>query len=87
MIRDTSKDAYVRLELQPLERRIMLFFHDTGRAWTRKEVSAHTGLAINNVCGRINSLVKKGYLQELETRRDGGYLLQVMPRQMELIAA
>jgi DNA-binding MarR family transcriptional regulator len=91
MIRETSLDAYHSLEdrglLQPMERRVMLVFHSTRGQHTRKELSALCHMPINAVCGRVNSLVKKGFLEELPERRDGGYLLRIKQAQQELALA
>ena len=86
-VRETSLDAYDQLrgtgKLQQAERTVLdaVDRHFGEREFTRKELQAASGIAINAICGRVNSLVKKGELVETDRRRDGGYLLHRAPVQ------
>lgn len=46
---------------------IALCLRDAGRPMTRREISVKTGIEPGAVGGRVNSLVKCGYLSEVET--------------------
>lgn len=72
MIRETSMEAYKNLDLIESEAKIMRFFHSQrhGATFNRRQVSVLSGIPINCVAGRINSLVAKGYLEELDAERD-----------------
>lgn len=81
MIRETSLAAYHDLDLSAKQRAVMLKVHEcyTNSTFTRKELTATLGWPINCVVPRVLELIDKGYLQELESRRDGGYLIQIRP--------
>lgn len=73
MIRETSRNAYHSLDLNESEARIMRFMHSLppGTALNRRQISERSGIPINGVAGRVNSLVfDKGYLEELPAERD-----------------
>lgn len=66
-VTETSLSAYRALQMdgqiQPKEKEVLAAFG--GKAdvlLTRQDIAEKTGLAINCVCGRVNSLVKKGLL-------------------------
>lgn len=77
--RDTSLEAFKSLDLQGQETALMrlVHIHFPYSRFTRKELSAKTGWTINRVCGRVFSLIEKGYLTEYPQIRDGGHLLSV----------
>jgi hypothetical protein len=78
----TSVAAYRSLDLQQSEEALMRLVHlhfPFPTSFTRKELAAKTGWEINRICGRVNSLVEKGYLKEYPQIRDGGHLLSVAP--------
>lgn len=87
MIRDTSRAAYESLDLSAKQRAVMLKVHEcySNAEFTRKELTATLGWPINCVVPRVLELIDKGYLQELDARRDGGYLIRIrIPEQMNL---
>lgn len=69
----TSAQAYRSLGaatyLQPKQTEIMAAFLP-GLLWTRQQLSRITAMPINAVCGRVNSLVAAGLLEEHGTRLD-----------------
>lgn len=93
LIRDTSMQAYDSLRdsgmLQRREREVMLgvyrFFD--GKDFTRKELAHAMGWEINRITGRVLTLIEKKFLDELETKRDGGHLLRIAGKQLELSLA
>lgn len=72
MIRETSRNAYHSLDLNESEKKVMGWFHSqpNGSSFNRREISHRSGIPINAVCGRVNALVEKGYLEELDVERD-----------------
>lgn len=95
MIADTSRDAY-RVhresgELGAQQRRVMIFFHTHGGEHTRSELAAKIGMRLSSVCGRVNELIKLGYLVE-DPRRPcretsiSAHPVRLPPRQMDLAA-
>lgn len=63
----TSLSAYRALQmdgqLQAKEREVLAAFGgETDLLLTRQDIAAKTGIAINSVCGRVNALIKKGFL-------------------------
>ncbi len=75
-VRKTSRDAFHEIEasgrLSAQERQIMLWMHGQpkGKAYFRRELAALIGIPINAIAGRCNSLVAKGFLEELESELD-----------------
>ena len=92
-VRDTSLAAWHDLEgrgvLQQQERSIMLWAHQQSHAFIRKEIADALNMEKGSVAGRVNRLVKLGFLEELLSVRDKGHELRVAPmqRQLELAAA
>jgi len=83
-VRETSLDAYRALEssgsLQDQEWALMRLVHlhfPLPARFTRKELAMKTGWTINRICGRVFSLLEKGYLAEQPEIRDGGHLLRI----------
>lgn len=91
-VAETSLDAYHSLGvadyLQPKERQVLAAFK-AGESLPRKEISERTGLPINCVTGRCNSLVAKHALEpdgtklDVETRRYAE-ALKISTKQLEL---
>ena len=71
-IKQTSVSAYFKLRGrgQDLNQKgkIFAFFHMHTGTLTRSELSEKTGIRINAVCGRVNELIKDGYLMEVKKR-------------------
>lgn len=91
MIRRTSKEAYESLDLNASEAKVMLFMHSlpNGTKLNRRQISAKSGIPINAVCGRVNELVRKGYLQELAAEQDpvtrkSAHPVRITPAQRDL---
>lgn len=86
MIRDTSLAAYRNVSLNDRQRDVMLTVWNqfTHAEFTRKELAHAIGWEINRVTPRVLELIDKGYLIELEGRRDGGHLLKINHIQSEL---
>lgn len=86
MFRDTSRAAYNSLDLQKREREVLLFIHThlSGCEFTRRELADAMGWRDCRITGRVLSLIEKGYLEELKTKRDGGYLLRIADAQQSL---
>lgn len=79
-VRETSLSAYRSLDLQHSESELMRLVHlhyPYPAQFTRKELGERVRWTINRICGRVNSLVEKGYLEEHEQTRDGGHLLSI----------
>lgn len=74
-VRDTSIDALRYITERGItgtqERRITSIVAAAGRDLTRREIEHLTGIAINAVSGRVNTLVKLGHLAELPKRKCG----------------
>jgi hypothetical protein len=70
----TSIDAYRTLPvgdyLQPKERAVMALFTNLDVRLSRQQISAFLSMPINCVCGRVNSLVAAGHLEEHGERVD-----------------
>lgn len=68
MIAHTSAEAYHSLSqvhyIQPKEAQVLALFDADGATFTRQQIAALTGMAINCVCGRVHSLVEAGILEE-----------------------
>lgn len=76
MIAHTSVEAYHALreagDLAPMEARVMRVFETAGAgsSFSRQQIARISGMPINCVCGRVNSLVANGLLEEHGTRID-----------------
>jgi len=76
MIAYTSLEAYDELreagDLPPMEARVMRVFETSGAgaSYSRQQISQISGMPINCVCGRVNTLVANGVLEEHGTRID-----------------
>lgn len=95
-VSDTSLDAFREHrdagKLGAQQKKVMMFFHLNGGERTRSEIARDTGMRLSSVCGRVNELVKLGFLVECPRRRCAvtginAHPLKIPPRQMELIAA
>lgn len=67
MIKDTSLSSLIDLissggKLTQEEKVVGVFLNHTGPVFTRQELAHYSGLGINAICGRVNSLVAAGYL-------------------------
>lgn len=66
---DTSLQAYAELKaqrkLQPMELRVLSALMWAQR--TRDDIAYLTGLRLSSVCGRVNSLIKAGLVEECDT--------------------
>lgn len=73
-VAETSREAFHSLPvadyLQPKERAVMALFTGPEVALSRQQIAEQARLTINCCCGRVNSLVAKGTLEEHGTRRD-----------------
>jgi len=93
MIRETSLSAYHSLDLTASEEKIMKWFHANPRLKVnRRLMSVYSGIPINAVTGRINSLVAKGYLEELPAEIDqatgkSAHPVRIKPTQPSLFDA
>lgn len=54
---------------QPCQAKIISALKRRRRAMTRSEVAIATGLAINNVCGRVNDLIAGDVLKAIGKRK------------------
>lgn len=76
MIAHTSVEAYHSLQdagdLAPMETRVMQVFTRSshGASYSRQQIAQISGMPINCVCGRVNSLITNGVLEEHGTRID-----------------
>lgn len=84
----TSLDAYANIrasgDLSEKQHRLMVWMHAHPGKYTRGEIAAQTGIKESSVCGRVNELVKIGYLEQLPERRGGSSLVRVRPMQASL---
>lgn len=73
-VAETSRDAYHSLSpagfLQPKQRQIMALFTGPSVSLSRQQISKKTRMPINGVCGRVDSLIAAGRLEERGERRD-----------------
>lgn len=74
----TYRSLGVKDYLQPKEREVMSLFADTGLALTREQIAQRLGWKESAVCGRINSLVAKRELEEI----DGGKTMSGRPAKL-----
>lgn len=95
MVADTSLDAYREHrdsgELGAQQKKLMLFFHTKGGQHTRAELAEKIPMRLSSVCGRVNELVKLGFLVEGDRRAcsvtgKNAHVVKLPPRQMELAA-
>lgn len=95
-VSDTSLDAYREHrdagKLGAQQKKVMMFFHLKGGEHTRSELAQQIPMRLSSVCGRVNELVKLGFLQECPRRRCAvtgvnAHPLKIPPQQMELLAA
>ena len=67
-MRDTSLEAYQELamsgELHTKAAKVYAYLKNRSSSETRSQIAQGTGITINCVCGRVNELVKAGYLIE-----------------------
>ena len=67
-MRDTSISAFNDMQwsgqLGAQEQAIIDYMNSHAQAKTRRQIALDTGLEINAVCGRVNSLIKYGRLVE-----------------------
>lgn len=98
MIADTSCDAYREHrnsgELGAQQKRIMIFLHTypKGGDFTRSELAQLIGMRLSSVCGRVNELIKLGYLLECARRPCkvtgiSAHPVKLPPMQRQLLAA
>lgn len=73
-VAETSRDAWHSLSpagyLQPKQRQIMVLFKQPGVSFSRQQISKKARMSINGVCGRVDSLLAAGLLEEKGERRD-----------------
>lgn len=67
-VADTSLVAYAEHresgELGAQQKRILYFFYEKGGEYTRSELAETLRMRLSSVCGRVNELLAKGYLEE-----------------------
>jgi hypothetical protein len=67
-VAETSAEAFhslpIRGYLQPKEQAVMALFTGPGVALSRQQIAPLSGLPINCVCGRVDSLLSAGHLVE-----------------------
>lgn len=71
--RDSSREAYHDLydtdKLNKSQKWLLTWMHGRpGQDWTRAELVKATGWSSGAICGRVNELVKDGWLIELKRR-------------------
>ena len=70
-MKEASIQAYKHLiesgELSRQQVMVLAALHELGEA-TRQEISRHSGIPINCVCGRVNELLNRGLVAEEESR-------------------
>ena len=70
-MKETSIHAYKHLietgELSRQQVMVLAVVNELGQA-TRQEISRHSGIPINCVCGRVNELLNRGLVAEEEAR-------------------
>jgi predicted transcriptional regulator len=94
-VADTSLDAYREHrdsgELGAQQKKVMMFFHLKGGEYTRSELAQSIPMRLSSVCGRVNELIKLGYLVECQRRPCkvtgiNAHPIKLPPRQLELAA-
>lgn len=95
-VRDTSLDAYVEHgdsgQLGRQQWFLMMWFHRTGKQYTRRELAEETGMLLSSICGRVNELIELGYLEDAPRRPcqvtgKSAHVVRVKPRQLSLLEA
>jgi hypothetical protein len=73
-VAETSREAFHSLPvadyLAPKERAVLALFTGPGVKLSRQQISARLPMPINCVCGRVDSLLAAGHLQECGDRID-----------------
>jgi len=73
-MKDTSAKAYDEIKKdgteESQESKVYRLICGCSTGLTRNEISLLLGFRINAVCGRVNSLIKKGLVKEGEKRED-----------------
>jgi hypothetical protein len=73
-VAETSIDAFHSLPvadyLQPKQRQVLALFTDARVTLSRQQISEQLPMPINGVCGRVDSLVAAGLLEEHGERID-----------------
>lgn len=73
-VAETSRAAWHSLSpggfLQPKQRQIMALFKRPGTTLSRQQISRKARMPINGVCGRVDSLLAAGLLEERGERID-----------------
>jgi len=74
MLRQTSLDAHNDIQsdgtAQTQKDKIKDFLKRFSDGLTRNEIHRLLGIQINAVCGRVNSLLKEGLIEEVGKRKD-----------------
>jgi len=91
----TKNESFERIKAQLGEKqRIVLTAILLHHPITRAELAKHTGLRLSSVCGRVNELIKKGYVivqgvkHDDQTDRNVDLLIpNPFPIQIEIFAA
>jgi Mn-dependent DtxR family transcriptional regulator len=73
-VADTSIENYIehrdsgKMGAQALS--IFIFLKNNAlHDWSRAEVSLRMGIPLSSVCGRVNQLIKDGYLETIDKRQ------------------
>lgn len=70
-VRDTSLDAYFYIRGNGTDLNQRGKIYDVLRRWsslTRQEIVQKTGIPINAVCGRVNEMIRDGWVNEVGRR-------------------
>lgn len=63
MVKDTSREAYAKLDTPTLDERVYRAFHDNEELCTRREIARYMGEEASTIAGAVNRLVKAGMIK------------------------
>lgn len=67
MVKDTSREAYAKLDTPTLDERVYRAFHDNEDLSTRREIAYFMDEQASTIAGAVNRLIKSGMIVVLGT--------------------
>ena len=62
VVKDTSREAYAKLDTPTLDERVYRAFHDNIELCTRREIAAFMNEQASTISGAVNRLAKQGLI-------------------------
>lgn len=60
VVKDTSREAYAKLDTPTLDERVYRAFHDNNELSTRREIARFMDEQASTIAGAVNRLIKSG---------------------------